>query len=155
VVTLGGDRAIQLWRVDSGDPVAACTQHDDTINDALFSTDGQLLATTNEAGVVQVWEAETGRPVTPPLRHGGPGAAAVFCAGGTQLAVAGRRGLVSIWELKAAAGEGDTTWDSRPVADLIHLAQVLAAGRIDRQEQWQVLEGQELQDTWNSLNHGR
>jgi WD40 repeat protein/tRNA A-37 threonylcarbamoyl transferase component Bud32 len=96
-VLSAGDAGASLWVFGTGpEPV----RHLDvgSLLRALFSPDGQRIATASAAGVARVWDRATGEPVVPPLRHEGLTAVA-FHPQGTLLATAGSDGMVRLWPL--------------------------------------------------------
>jgi WD40 repeat protein/tRNA A-37 threonylcarbamoyl transferase component Bud32 len=152
VLTLDIDRGIQVWRVQTGTLVATLAPHDSTIKNVRFDLAGGQVVTTSAAGAVKVWDAETGRPLTPPLKHGGPGALVAFHAEGKRVAILSRTGLLSSWELPAGPHKhAEPDPETRPVAELITLAQLLAASRIDERQQVHLLERDLVGACWKSL----
>jgi serine/threonine protein kinase len=120
--------------------------------DSHLPADYRRAVTTELPGAVQVRDPATGRTVIPRLRHCGPGTIAAFSGDGTTITVVAPQGLVSVWKLPV--GEDDHFSDqqaARPLAELIALAQVLAAGRINEEEHWERLEPQALQAAWKEL----
>jgi WD40 repeat protein len=51
-----------VWRGDTGE-MAYCVQHDDDVNDALFSPDGKYLITGSADKTARFWDAATGSPL--------------------------------------------------------------------------------------------
>src|SRR5262249_57805119 len=96
---LGGERAVHLWEVPSGRPVARRpTPRGATFRGAAFGPDGRcffLLQATKKgnppppkpAGVtIQLLEVRTGDPPLPPLDFPGPVEQAAWSANGGKLA---------------------------------------------------------------------
>jgi hypothetical protein len=71
----------------------------------------------------QLWDAATGESLGPPLRHRGFVEQFAFSPDGRRLATACRDGTAWVWNLPGP--------DPRPLEDLVLLAQVLSAQRLD------------------------
>jgi eukaryotic-like serine/threonine-protein kinase len=63
------DREIQLWNLNSGQPIGLPLSHDWQISVAVFSPDGRRLFTGTGAGEGRIWEASSGKPLSKVLRH--------------------------------------------------------------------------------------
>lgn len=81
-------------------PLCAPMKHDAVVWSVSYSSDGALVATGADDGVVRVWDAHDGHPVTPPMRH----TASVFYVGFTPddrlLISAGEDRTVRVWDAK-------------------------------------------------------
>jgi WD40 repeat protein len=49
------DSTVKIWKLNTGEEVAAYAGHTGTINDIAFSPDGARLASSSADGTVQVW----------------------------------------------------------------------------------------------------
>ena len=72
------DRVVRFWRTSNGEPTGPSLVHDQKVYAAVFSPDGQVVATgsgtSDEApgtGKVQIWSTKTGQRVCPAIEVGG------------------------------------------------------------------------------------
>jgi WD40 repeat protein len=136
----------QVWNLATG---AGVRLVGGVIRSPHFDPTGRRLIALDSAGTAHVWDTETGRRLTPPLKHSGPLHTAAFCDHGTRIITVSQRGTVSVWSLPEA-GKGSPVPETRPLADLLAYTQLLAGGRIDR-EQWQPLAADELRAVWEGV----
>ena len=101
VLSAGGSGA-WLWRFESG----GAELHLDAgpLLSAVFSPDGNYVATASQSGEARVWQRSSGKALTPPLRQVALRAMA-FDKEGSLLATAGSDGAVRLWTVPPA---GDT-----------------------------------------------
>jgi hypothetical protein len=92
---------------------------------AVFSPDGNYLATGNRSGVVKVWNWTEGIPYAHLRGHKGTIHALAYSADGTRLASAGSQGVVKVWNLKK--GEWEISGGPPPALELaLHTGAVYA-----------------------------
>jgi WD40 repeat protein len=142
IVTGGVDRIARVWDAATGEPVTPPLTHTDAVHAASFSPDGSMVLTAGADGAARVWSARWGEPITPPLKHGDQVLDAAFARDGGRMVTAGLDGTVRIWELGA---------DSRPVADLVDLAGLLAGHQLDATGGTTPLDAKALQERWRRL----
>ena len=66
-------------------------------DEAVFSPDGEVLATVSDSGAVQLWDVASGQQIGVPM---GTGTAAVaFSPDGRTLAIASTDGTVQLWDV--------------------------------------------------------
>jgi eukaryotic-like serine/threonine-protein kinase len=162
IVTFGSGSAFQVWDVLTGARTAAASSHEKAVTQARFGPDARLMITTTRAGLARVWDVASGQALTPPLGHGDKLLAAVIRADGQHVITVSRVGTVSVWKLpslqKIEDKEPDTRDlppDSRPVDELVKLAQVMARSRIDEKQQRQVLSPVDLALLWEAVERSR
>jgi WD40 repeat protein len=98
VLKLEGSTA-QVYDVTTGKPTSQPLLHGGAMVLAVFSPDGQLVATAARDRTARVWDAVSGKPLTPPLRHGRLVRRAAFNADGRRLLTVSEDGLVRVWDL--------------------------------------------------------
>lgn len=93
----------EIWDWRTGKPAAPPLRHLDGVNFALFSPDGQLVATASSDKTAQIWDATTGQPVTKALRHARQVNHIAFSPDGRRVATACEDGTAQVWNV--ATGE--------------------------------------------------
>jgi WD40 repeat protein len=120
IVTTGEDFMAFLWAVPSGSQLPALPiEHKNQIAHASWSEDGRWLVTASPSErVLRVWDTVTGEPITPPLRQTNGVDRVRFIARGQAILAENARGEGCVWDLRR---------ESRPVEDLVLIAQLLAS----------------------------
>jgi hypothetical protein len=126
VVTASADYSARVWDAATGAPVTPLLKPGLGLVRVAFSPDGRRVATAGGAYDARVWDAATGESLGPPLRHRGFVQHLAFSPDGQRLATASQDGAARIWNL--------TGPDTRPLEDLVLLAQVLSAQRLDARD---------------------
>ncbi len=142
VITASDDNTAQVWDAGSGERVIPPLVHKATVLHAAFSGDGNRIVTSSEDRTARVWDAATGEALTPPLRHRHSVERAYFDPDDNHVVTVSSDRSVRRWDL---------TPDTRPVDDLVRLAQVLAGGRIDAEHGLVPLDGPALRAAWQGL----
>ena len=70
------------------------------VKDAVFSGDGQTVASACHDGTVGVWSVANAAAIMPPLRHGAPLTSVALSADGAWLGAGGADGSARIWDLR-------------------------------------------------------
>jgi WD40 repeat protein len=110
LASAGGDSAIRLWKIPSGDEITQLIGHTDQIGKLAVSVDGRWLASSSNDQTVRVWDVPTGQCVhvleqpeqlvyaiaflPPPHTH--------------LLAAGGLDGQITLWDCRT--GECRATW---------------------------------------------
>jgi WD40 repeat protein/serine/threonine protein kinase len=123
VVTGSRQGTARVWDAATGLPVTPLLKHGRGQIRVVFSPDGRRLATGGGDYGARLWDAATGESLGPPLRHRGWVYHLAFSPDGRRLATASHDGTARIWNLPGP--------DSRPLEDLVLLAWVLSAQRVD------------------------
>jgi WD40 repeat protein/serine/threonine protein kinase len=89
-----------LWKQTRSDALQALGSHSNTVNDAVFSPKGDLLATSSADRTVKLWDMVRRHEVAT-LPHEDSVRAAVFLAEGKSLATASADGLLRVWDLES------------------------------------------------------
>ena len=74
--------------------------HDDWINAANASSDGQMLITASDDGTARIWSTQSGAPIAVLRGHNGGVNHAVFSHDGNQAVTASADGYVRVWRLR-------------------------------------------------------
>jgi hypothetical protein len=125
------------------------------VTDVRFSPHGRFVIAGDGDGE-RVWDAATGQALTPPLRHGAPIAAALCGTDGGQVVTLGRGGTVCVWELPHPDAAGglpspqEALADSGSVDEIVAVARLLAAARINREQRREPLDDKALRDAWRA-----
>jgi WD40 repeat protein/serine/threonine protein kinase len=123
VVTGSRQGTARVWDAATGDPVTPLLNHGRGQIRVAFSPDGRRLATGGGTYDARLWDAATGEALGPPLRHRGWVYHLAFSPDGRRLATACRDRTARVWNLPGP--------DPRPLEDLVSLARVLSAQRLD------------------------
>jgi len=124
VVTGSRQGTARVWDAATGVPVTPLLKHGMGQIRVAFSPDGCRLATGGGGDyTARLADAATGEQLGPPLRHHGWVHHLAFSPDGRRLATACNDGTAWIWNLPDP--------DPRPLEDLVLLAQLLSAKRVD------------------------
>src|SRR5262249_10402447 len=133
IVTASWDRTVRVWDAATGQPLTPPLQHRNRVSAAFWSVAGKRLSTVTDDNSLQVREVANGAPLTPPMK---------IPAGGSHDGDVG-----------GDPEEGDELpLDSRPMEDLVQLAQMLAVARIDAGGTVVPLQMDELAAAWTNLH---
>jgi WD40 repeat protein len=142
VVRCDNDTTARVWEVATGEPVTPPLRHRAAVRLAGFSPDGSRLITASAEGTVRVWQVPTGEQLAPPLHTARAIASVFFRDDGERACVAYKDGVVSTWDLAP---------DTRPVAELVTVAEVHACSHVGTKQEWQALAGERLRMAWERL----
>jgi WD40 repeat protein len=123
VITGSRQGTARVWDAATGAPVTPLLKHGRGLIRVAFSPDGRRVATGGGTYDARLWDAATGEALGPPLRHRGWVYHVAFSPDGRRLATASHDGTARVWNLPVP--------DPRPLEDLVLLAQVLSAQRVD------------------------
>jgi WD40 repeat protein/serine/threonine protein kinase len=126
VVTGSRQGTARVWDAATGAPVTPLLKHGRGQIRVAFSPDGRRVATGGGDYDARLWDAATGEALGPPLRHRGWVYYLAFSPDGRRLATACHDGTARVWTLPGP--------DPRPLEDLVLLAQVLSAQRVDARD---------------------
>jgi WD40 repeat protein/serine/threonine protein kinase len=124
IVTGSRHGTARVWDASSGEPVTPLLRNGVGLIRARFSPDGRRVVTGGSGDYsARLWDAVTGEFLGPPWRHRGWVQHLDFSPDGRWLATACYDGTVKVWPIPAP--------DPRPLEDLVLLAQLLSAKRVD------------------------
>jgi hypothetical protein len=126
VVTGSRQGTARVWDATTGAAVTPLLKHGRGQIRVAFSPDGRRVVTGGGDYDARWWDATTGEALGPPLRHRGWVYHLAFSPDGLRLATACHDGTARVWELPGP--------DRRPLEDLILLAQVHSAQRVDARD---------------------
>lgn len=156
IVTASGDFGKagegRVWDAATGQPLSPPLRHASVVHAAAFSPDGRWVVTAGggvgmpgkspATGEARVWDAASGRPITPLLRHDRSIASVAFAPDGRRLVTASSDGTARVWDVVA---------DTRPLAYLKALAELLACQRLDAADGLTPLTPAEWKARWDDL----
>jgi WD40 repeat protein/tetratricopeptide (TPR) repeat protein len=165
VVTAGSEGVVQMWDTAAGTPRwQQPPRHASRVYSVAVSPDGRRVATGSDDDSAYLLDAATGRLLAPPIRHNGDVVHVAFSATGEALFTASLDGTSRVWDAATAEPltpplppwdgkpwRDDAVSDSRPVADLLALAQVLSVSRIDDAGSRVQLTPAAVRDQWAKL----
>ncbi|MBL8823607.1 MAG: protein kinase [Planctomycetia bacterium] len=122
IVTASLDNSARVWDVATGQPRTQLMKHKGIVTYVSFSPDGEKLVTASFDNSARVWDVVTGQPLTPALCHKSYVFCASFSPNGRYVLTASNDNTARVWSLPI---------DERPIADLLHLAQVNSGYIID------------------------
>jgi len=93
------DRTVRLWSIES-DLLATLSGHKGEVYIAVFSADGQTIASGDASGTVILWNSQKRARIKSFLAHTGAVAALAFSQDGKTLASGGADGIVKIWRVQ-------------------------------------------------------
>jgi WD40 repeat protein len=102
-VTASRDNTARLWDAASGKQIAEPMIHEDTVNSAQFSPDGQRVVTASVDRTARLWDVASGEPIGEPMRHEDTVYSAQFSPDGQRIVTASNDKTARLWD--AASGK--------------------------------------------------
>jgi WD40 repeat protein len=84
--------------------VLARLQHDSFLTSAIYSPDGQRIATVSDDSTARIWDAGTGEASISPLRHDSPVFMAHFSSDGQRIVTGSGDKSARLWNVRQNAG---------------------------------------------------
>jgi WD40 repeat protein len=119
ILTVGSDRAGQLWSLPGGRPIGVPLAHQADVALAALSTDGERLATAQTNGLVRVWRRPAGSPEDHRLPYN-PGNLAMSLSLDGRYVIAGRYKRFG-WSYDAHSTRVYEVSTGRPAGPLLNL----------------------------------
>lgn len=94
------DERCLVWDTETGENIAALEGHRDWVQNACYSADDALIATSSKDGVVRLWDSASFKEVGQLVGHDGRVWKATFAPHGRRLTTAGADGRVLIWDVE-------------------------------------------------------
>lgn len=91
------DRRARIFDSRTGALISDAYQHEDQVNEAVFSQDAKHVATVSKDGSARIWLAENGALVGQPLVHESAVVTSAFSPDGTLLATGTSEGIARVW----------------------------------------------------------
>src|SRR5438876_855351 len=93
-----------LWDVDRGKAIGEPMKHEDLVDSAQFSPDGQRVVTASKDKTARLWDTASGKAVGEPMKHKGIAWSAQFSsADGQRVVTASDKKTARLWD--AASGK--------------------------------------------------
>jgi dipeptidyl aminopeptidase/acylaminoacyl peptidase len=133
--------AAMLTQLEWHVPLTDSMRHDEWVNSAQFSPDGQRVVTASEDTTARLWDAATGKQIGEPMKHEDKVTSAQFSPDGQRVATTVSRPSVlsaqfsqdGQWEATTVSGQTARLWDV-PIAtgkdtreDILLLAELAEA----------------------------
>jgi WD40 repeat protein len=100
LLTASVDNSARIWSLPDGRLAIPPLQHPRTVERAVFSPDGAVVATASLDRTARIWDARTGQALTPPLRHAYPLDRVDFTSDGKRLVTVTWKGVARYWDTK-------------------------------------------------------
>ncbi len=149
----GGDRAVLLWKADTGAEVRQLTGHQSRVLGVAFAPDGKTLASGSADRTIRLWDLSTGAELRRLEGHQATVGAVLFSPDGRSLVSGSADKTVRVWDV--ARGEELRRWSdgflpvvSWPVAFLPDNRTVVTRDAQDTLHFWDASTGQELRRDW-------
>lgn len=142
VVTSSADRSARIWNLETGEPIGPPLEHRAQVMFAAISPCNRYVATCSADNTARVWTTRTGEPVTPWLLHPAEVVHGSFSADSKRLVTASHAGSACVWQVIAE--------ENRPPADIVRLAEILSANRLQSQGGLTPLKANEYIETWRA-----
>ena len=78
-------------------------KHEEQVNSAQFSPDGQRVVTASTDKTARLWDAASGKPIGEPMKHEGTVNSAQFSPDGQRVVTASEDKTARLWD--AASGK--------------------------------------------------
>ncbi len=106
-VVLGGmENNAQMYSATTGEPIGQVMPHGNTVNQAMFSPDGRLIATRCSDGKARLWFAADGRPAFPSIGPTQGVTSVAFSPDSRRLLIASADGTAQQWSVDTGQAFG-------------------------------------------------
>jgi WD40 repeat protein/serine/threonine protein kinase len=146
VLTAGEDADVLIWDSHTGRQLTPAMGHQARVVYAVFSPDGSRVATACADGTASVWDVATGAPIGFPLKGSHDLERVAFRENGNQIVMIGKAGILKTWDLAP---------ETRPLAELIPLAEAMSGRRITADGTMVPLEARQVHAAWESWKSSR
>ena len=96
------DQIARLFDAKTGSQIAVLQGHSDRIVSAVFSRDGDHVATASEDGTARIWEGKTGKQIAVLRGHSGHVKSVVFDPSGARILTTSEDRTAVIWQANSA-----------------------------------------------------
>jgi dipeptidyl aminopeptidase/acylaminoacyl peptidase len=107
---------VWVWDAASGKPIGEPMKHENGVNSAQFSPDGQRVVTASWDNTARVWDAASGKPIGEPMKHEDVVLSAQFSPNGQRVVTAAAiNWTAQVWDAASGKPIGEPMKHENPV----------------------------------------
>jgi WD40 repeat protein len=149
-VTASADKTARLWDSASGKPIGEPMEHDDVVNSAQFSPDGQRVVTILEDKTAWLWDVTSGEPLGEPMRHDDVVNSAHFSPDGQRVVTASWDKTAQLWDVVIVTDK-DITEDVLLLAELAEATAGVSLETVRQKENLKLLAPEKTGASWEKI----
>src|SRR4029453_6195183 len=139
-----------LWDAASGKPIGEPMKHEDVVNSASFSPDGQRVVTILEDKTVRLWDAASREPVGEPMKHEDVVNSALFSPDGQRVGTASWDKAGWVWDVPIMTDK-DRTEDVLSLAELAEATGGVTLETVGQAENLKLLTPEQVRASWEKI----